>query len=188
MKRLTRKCRHKGIIVLEQNTDSELVATDVEPLYGRIHAILTAARTNVARSVNTEMVRAYWLVGREIVEEEQAGQARAAYGGDVIAQISARLQAAFGKGFTVTNVKYMRLFYLAYPKLLDGEQIRHAVRDELASPLWDQMSAGCRGRSARASHRPTPGRLATSTRPTRDFFRANRFNRKCLSDLKQQAG
>ena len=102
----------------------------IEPLYERIHAILTAARTNVVRTVNTEMVRAYWLIGREIVEEEQAGQARAAYGGDVIAQISSRLQSAFGKGFTQTNVKYMRLFYLAYPQLLDAEQIRHSVSDE----------------------------------------------------------
>lgn len=83
------------------------------------------------RTVNTEMVRAYWLIGREIVEEEQAGQTRAAYGGDVIAQISARLQSAFGKGFTQTNIKYMRLFYLAYPQLLEADQIRQTLSDEL---------------------------------------------------------
>ena len=102
----------------------------IEPLYERIQAILTAARTNVVRTVNTEMVRAYWLIGREIVEEEQAGQTRATYGEDVIAQISSRLQSAFGKGFTQTNLKYMRLFYLAYPELLDGTEIRQTVSDE----------------------------------------------------------
>lgn len=109
---------------------TEMTATDIEPLYGRIHAILADARTNVARTVNTQMVRAYWLVGREIVEEEQAGQARAAYGEDLIAQISSRLNSAFGKGFTTTNLRYMRLFYLAYPELLEDIPIHHAVRDE----------------------------------------------------------
>lgn len=109
---------------------TDMTPADIEPLYGRIHAILADARTNIARTVNTQMVRAYWLVGREIVEEEQAGQTRAAYGEDILGQISGRLQTAFGKGFTTTNLKYMRLFYLAYPALLEAEQIRHALRDE----------------------------------------------------------
>jgi len=120
-------------VTLPEQPASELLPTpiaSIEPLYGRIHAILTTARTNVMRTVNTEMVRSYWLVGREIVEEEQSGQARAAYGEDVVTQISSRLQSAFGKGFTTTNIKYMRLFYLAYPQLLDTSPIRHAVRDE----------------------------------------------------------
>ena len=114
----------------EQPSAEVLLPNSIEPLYGRIHAILTAARTNVVRTVNTEMVRAYWLIGREIVEEEQAGQARAAYGGDVVTQISSRLQSAFGKGFTTTNIKYMRLFYLAYPDLLEEGQIRQTLSDE----------------------------------------------------------
>lgn len=107
---------------MKPEADRNTPPIGIEPLCGRIHAILTAARTNVVRTVNTEMVRSYWLIGREIVEEEQSGQARAAYGGDVIAQISAHLQSAFGKGFTTTNIKYMRLFYLAYPQLLDADQ------------------------------------------------------------------
>lgn len=113
----------------DADKNKDIIATDIGPLYERIHAILTKARTDVARSVNTEMVRAYWLIGREIVEEEQAGQTRAAYGEDLIAQVSSRLQSAFGKGFTPTNLKYMRLFYLAYPQLLDTE-IRHSASDE----------------------------------------------------------
>ncbi len=116
----------------QPSSDLEPISNNgFEPLYGRIHAILMAARTSVARSVNTEMVRAYWLIGREIVEEEQAGQSRAAYGEDLIAQISSRLQSAFGKGFTPTNIRYMRLFYLAYPQFLDEKPIHHTVCDEL---------------------------------------------------------
>ncbi len=113
---------------------SPAAPVDIEPLYERIHAILADARTTIARTVNTQMVRAYWLVGREIVEEEQAGQTRAAYGEDILGQISARLQSTFGKGFTTTNLKYMRQFYLAYPALLEGEQIRHTVCDEFKTP------------------------------------------------------
>ena len=100
-------------------------------VFQRIQVILEQARVQVARSVNTEMVRAYWLVGREVVEEEQRGVARAGYGDELIAQLSARLRAVFGRGFTPSNLRYMRLFYLAYPDLL-GPEIRHAVRDESA--------------------------------------------------------
>lgn len=120
-------------MTLPEQPTSELLPTPpagIEPLYGRIHAILTAAHTSVVRTVNTEMVRSYWLIGREIVEEEQSGQTRAAYGGDVVTQISSRLQSAFGKGFTTTNIKYMRLFYLAYPQLLEAGQIRQTLSDE----------------------------------------------------------
>lgn len=60
-------------------------------LFVRVAAIIDAARTHVARSVNTAMVHAYWLVGREIVEEEQSGRERAAYGEQVIARLAAEL-------------------------------------------------------------------------------------------------
>ena len=82
------------------------------------------------------MVRAYWLVGREIVEEEQRGKARAGYGDELIAQLSARLQAILGRGFTPSNLRYMHLFYLAYPNLLGPEIRRRCVtnKGEVASP------------------------------------------------------
>ena len=55
-------------------------ASKASPVYERIRQILESARTNVARSVNTTQVVANWLIGREIVEEEQKGQKRARYG------------------------------------------------------------------------------------------------------------
>ncbi len=60
------------------------------PLYERIRQILESARTNVARTVNTTQVVANWLIGREIVEEEQKGQRRAEYGEQLILQICPR--------------------------------------------------------------------------------------------------
>ena len=60
------------------------------------------------------MVHAYWLIGREIVEEEQAGEARAEYGERLIAAFSKRLTARYGMGFSMTNLQYFRQFYLIY--------------------------------------------------------------------------
>ena len=101
----------------------------IDSIYTRIEAILTAARSTVTRTVNTAMVRAYWLIGREIVEGEQQGAARAGYGEALIEQLSARLQQRFGKGFAPANLKYMRVFYATYPRLLEAD-IGHAVRDQ----------------------------------------------------------
>lgn len=105
-----------------------------DELFERVRAILERARVQVARSVNSEMVRAYWLVGREIVEEEQQGRRRADYGEELVSHLSDRLRGVFGRGFTPSNLRYMRLFYLAYPELL-GAEFRHALRDESAGAM-----------------------------------------------------
>ena len=94
-------------------------------LYGAIRQVLQSARQTAYKAVNFAMVQAYWQVGRLIVEDEQKGKARAEYGKKVLDDLAERLTAEFGKGFTVTNLKYMRSFYLAFP-------IGHALRDELS--------------------------------------------------------
>jgi hypothetical protein len=104
-------------------------------IYKKIREIIENARTRALYAVNTEMVRAYWLIGKEIVEEEQKGKRRAEYGISLVKELSLRLTAEFGKGFTETNLKYMRQFYLTYPKLyaLRRESEKsHALRDESA--------------------------------------------------------
>lgn len=96
-------------------------------LLARIRHIWESARTQAARSVNTAHVCANWLIGQQIVEAEQGGAQRAGYGKALLESLSARLMADYGDGFSVSSLKYMRLFYVAYPELLP---IRHAVRDE----------------------------------------------------------
>ncbi len=93
-------------------------------IYGQIKDILSAARTKAYSAVNFAMVEAYWLIGKQIVEA-QAGNERAEYGTQLLKYLSERLTQDFGKGFTMTNLKYIRQFYLTFP-------IRHALRDELA--------------------------------------------------------
>ena len=81
------------------------------PLYERIRQILESARTIVARTVNTTQVVANWLIGREIVEEEQKGKAKADYGEHLLEDLSARLKEEFGPGYSVDNLEMFRRFY-----------------------------------------------------------------------------
>lgn len=83
--------------------------------YAEVKQILTDARSHAYRAVNTAMVQAYWHVGKLIVEA-QGGEERAAYGEALIKELSVRLTSDFGKGFTTTNLKNMRTFYLTFPK------------------------------------------------------------------------
>ena len=72
-------------------------------IYNRIRQILESARAGVARSVNTTQVISNWLVGREIVEEEQKGKRRARYGERLLEDLSARLTADYGSGYSIQN-------------------------------------------------------------------------------------
>ncbi len=85
-----------------------------DALFDRIVSILEQARGNVVRSVNTNMVLAYWLIGREIVEEIQRGKGRAKYGEQMLSDLSTRLTKRYGNGFSVPNLQNFRKFYLAY--------------------------------------------------------------------------
>jgi predicted nuclease of restriction endonuclease-like (RecB) superfamily len=89
-------------------------AVGPDALFERIVSILEQARSNVVRAVNTNMVLAYWLIGREIVQDLQAGEERAEYGKQLLADLSVRLTQRYGKGFSVPNLQNFRKFYLAY--------------------------------------------------------------------------
>jgi predicted nuclease of restriction endonuclease-like (RecB) superfamily len=82
-----------------------------------IAGVIDAARRSAARSVNSIMTAAYWLVGRRIVESEQRGEIRAEYGDELVERLAADLSARHGKGFSVRNVWQMKAFYLAWPIL-----------------------------------------------------------------------
>jgi hypothetical protein len=86
-----------------------------DALYQRIATILDDARGESPRTVNTAMVHAYWLVGREIVLVEQDGASRATYGEDLLRGLAKRLAEQFGKGFTSSSLRRMRQFFLYFP-------------------------------------------------------------------------
>lgn len=95
-------------------------------IHGDIVALLEAARHATARSVNALMTASYWEIGRRIVEFEQGGQDRAAYGEALIERLSTDLTARFGRGFSRQNLQQMRQFYLAWP----ADRIRQTVSGE----------------------------------------------------------
>lgn len=78
-------------------------------------AIIEEGRQKAYRAVNTSMVEAYWLTGKRIVEEEQDGQERAAYGQAIINELSKELNRRFGGGYSPTNLRNFRQFYLTFP-------------------------------------------------------------------------
>ncbi|MDO5090033.1 MAG: DUF1016 N-terminal domain-containing protein [Cardiobacteriaceae bacterium] len=86
-----------------------------DTLINSIAAIIEQARQHIRHSVNTAMVQSYWEIGRLIVEDEQHGEKRAAYGKAQLQTLSKALTARLGKGFDVTNLRNMRAFYLAFP-------------------------------------------------------------------------
>lgn len=91
--------------------------------YNQIKDILSTARAKVYSAANFAMVEAYWEIGRMIVEKQ--GGATADYGAKLITELSKQMTADFGKGFTITNLKYMRQFYLAF-------QNGHTLCDQLS--------------------------------------------------------
>ena len=97
----------------------------IDTLYNTINKIIEEAQNTVYRTANFTMVKAYWNIGREIVEEEQNGKERAEYGKERISKLAKKLTKKHGKGFTETNLKYMRQFYQVFEK-------SHALRDELS--------------------------------------------------------
>ena len=93
-------------------------------IYKEIKSILEQARNKVYKVANSTMVEAYWNIGRVIVEK-QGGNNKAEYGTALIKNLSKKMTKEFGKGFTTTNLKYMRQFYLTFQK-------SHALSDQLS--------------------------------------------------------
>ena len=88
-----------------------------------VSEVLEKAKQNVKTAVNLSMVYAYYEIGRMIVEEEQQGENRAAYGKQLLKELSAYLTSAFGKGYSVDNLKLMRRFYNVYSNDPIGETL-----------------------------------------------------------------
>ena len=93
--------------------------TESNDLYKRIKQIIDSAKNHVARSVNSTQVLTNWLIGREIIEEEQRGKKRAGYGEGLIRDVATRLQSDYGQGYSLANVKHFKKFYLEYQGLTD---------------------------------------------------------------------
>ena len=102
-------------------------------LYSAIKEVLQQARQNAYRAVNFAMVSTYWEIGRLITEDELHNQ-RADYGKFILKNLSEKLSQEFGKGFDESNLRYMRLFYKAFP-------ICDTLRHELSWSHYRRLSS-----------------------------------------------
>jgi predicted nuclease of restriction endonuclease-like (RecB) superfamily len=112
-----------------------------------IRELIAGARTTVARGVDLVQVHTNFEIGRRIVQEEQRGEDRAAYGEEVIRTLADRLTGEFGKGFSLSNLRSMRLFYLQ-----SQDRIGQTVSDQFKTPaigqsVTDQFNAPSIGQS-----------------------------------------
>lgn len=93
-------------------------------IYERIRSEVEKARQKVYATVNLTMVETYWNIGKQIYEAQDKNE-RAEYGKGLLKFLSQKLTKEFGKGFTITNLKYMRQFYMAFPN-------SHSLSDQLS--------------------------------------------------------
>ncbi len=99
-------------------------AKDIGNLLTKLKAAINAARQQCIRAVDLVQVKTCWTIGQHIVEFEQEGAIRAAYGTRLLSELAEKLTAEFGKGFDASNLRYMRLFYQAFPNC---DALRHEL-------------------------------------------------------------
>ena len=94
----------------------ELTTTDgYRQLLEQISDTYRQGQIRAVQAVNAQLIETYWRVGQHIVEFEQGGKARAEYGTALIAELAKDLNLRHGKGFSRSNLVYMRLLYQRYP-------------------------------------------------------------------------
>lgn len=135
-------------------------AAGVESLLANLRSVIQDSRQEALRAVDVIQVRTCWLVGRHIVEFEQAGAARAAYGRGLLAEVSARITAEFGRGFDASNLYKMSQFYRLFPNLdalrpnLSWTHYRLLLRVEnAAARAWYMNEAAAQNWNTRALDR-----------------------------------
>lgn len=109
-------------ISLHSPAENDAVAMPVNynQLIDGIGSLIAQSKQHIATTINTTLVQTYWQIGRHIVEFEQNGNNRAAYGKSLIQQLSRDLTLRYGKGFGKSNLLYMRKLYITFQKKWDA--------------------------------------------------------------------
>jgi predicted nuclease of restriction endonuclease-like (RecB) superfamily len=115
------------------------LSIQVQALLPQIRALIASARLTASRAVDTLQLATNFEIGRLIVEHEQAGEERAEYGRALLKELSAVLTGEFGRGFSKSNLEYMRRFYLLYR---DRARIAQTASGELPELQKTQTMSG----------------------------------------------
>ena len=129
--------------------ESVPAAVPAVDLFERVVGIMEQARANVVRAVNSNMVLAYWLIGRELVQELHEGKDRAAYGKQALAKLAQKLTSRYGAGYSEPTLRTFRRFYTVYAERLNP--IRYPLGIEFADiqisrPLGPKLELPEKGR------------------------------------------
>jgi len=108
--------KNEEIRMSETNITTLINYSNYSDLLHNIGDELERGRKQVVSAVNSAMVETYWHIGQHIVEYEQKGNEKAEYGSDVLHKLSRDLTDRYGKGFSHSNLVYIRKFYLIYQK------------------------------------------------------------------------
>lgn len=119
--------------------DNNLTVSEAD--YDKIHTdlvtLVESSRNTAVRQVNSLMAATYWEIGRRIVEVEQRGSERAAYGEALIKRLASDLTTSLGRGFSTTNLKQMRSFHLAWPVARIGQTLSDLLPEISAQTIFD---------------------------------------------------
>ena len=159
-KKTTKKIPNKNPQKFDALVPSMRSTGHLTSLLTTLRAVILEARQQALQAVDLVQVRTSWAVGRHIIEFEQSGQSRAAYGKAVLAQVSAQLTSEFGKGFDERNLRHMRAFYSTFPNWnalrseLSWTHYRSLLRvDDAAARLWYMNEAATQNWNTRALDR-----------------------------------
>ena len=108
----------------KENSKEFVTDNEINNIFNSIKGLVINSRERVYSTVNTEMLKLYWNIGKTIMEIQQ-GNERASYGDLVLEKLSEKLTNEFGKGFSIINLRRMRKFYCLFP-------IRSTVLNELS--------------------------------------------------------
>ena len=136
-KKSSKKSRSKSTAVARRAQGGAIADADYAPVFDDIVELITEARHCAARAVNHAMTELYWNVGRVIVEREQGGAARAAYGDALMRRLGDDLSGRFGRGFSKRNLDLMKAFHLAWPAAI----VQTASAQSARRPKTQTLSA-----------------------------------------------
>lgn len=120
----------KNAITPKTTASAKVKSDGLTPLIAEVRSLIQSARRSVASVVDTFQVLTNFEIGRRIVEHEQKGDKRAAYGAELLKELSARLTEELGKGFSQSNLEYMRKFFLLWQER--GPQISQTLSGKLS--------------------------------------------------------
>ncbi|MDR2898400.1 MAG: PDDEXK nuclease domain-containing protein [Spirochaetaceae bacterium] len=105
----------------------------------QLKQIIQIARQKAYSAVNFAQIEANWLIGQQIVEQEQQGKKRAEYGKQIIKLASEELTKEFGKGFSATNLKNFKAFYVAFSDLPISQALPDLLVEKKSHTVPDQL-------------------------------------------------